>query len=368
MTDSSVAIDTPAVHEPGLDAAGLEQFRPGLYGYCYRMLASPFEADDAVQETMIRAWQHAEGFEGRSAVRTWLYRIATNVCLDMLRGRARRATPMDLGPAISEGGVIRDADPAYPWVLPVPDARLGDDPADRVVARETIRLAFVAALAHLPARQRAVLILREVLGWPAAEVAELLEMSVASVNSALQRARATVSCRRPAGAPDLDADEQQLLADYIEAFERYDMVALTRLLRDDATQTMPPYPIWLKGAADITGWMTGYGSECRGSLALPIRGNGCLGLAQYRSGGRIAWAIHLLEMQGGLIAGINTFVGTEYFELFGLPAEISRRDFPQRFPGRPMSFRPLLRRTNRRGRHATGAAAPAGIDEERDRR
>src|SRR5580765_1826271 len=214
------------------------------------MLGSAFEAEDAVQDTMVKAWRNLERFEGRSKLRTWLYSIATNVCLDMLGARERRARPMDLGPAREPVVENLNALPEATWITPVPDALVvpGGDPADVAVARDTIRLAFVAALQHLPARQRAVLILCEVLRWKASEVAELLETSVASVNSALQRARATLEAGKVSAsdpAPQLDAADRELLARYVAAFERYDIDALTSLIREDATQSMPPYDLWL---------------------------------------------------------------------------------------------------------------------------
>src|SRR5437773_3374108 len=202
----------------------LEQHRAELIGYCYRMLGSPFDAEDAVQETLLRAWRGIDRFEGRAALRSWLYRIATNVCLDMLDGRTRRARPMDLGPARAPEAANLNTLPEATWIQPIPDSLLAPegDPAEVAVARDTIRLAFVAALQHLPPRQRAVLILCEVLKWQASEVAELLETSVASVNSALQRARATLETRDLSSAEELERPDQELLERYVKAFERYD--------------------------------------------------------------------------------------------------------------------------------------------------
>ena len=238
----------------------LEQYRRELTGYCYRMLGSGFEADDAVQETMLRAWRAADGFEGRSSVRSWLYRIATNICLDMLRGRQRRALPIDLGPASPPvEALLGDWHPDDIWISPISDAKVvpeHGDPAEIAVARDTIRLAFVTALQHLPARQRATLIMCEVLKMPAAEAADTLGTSVAAVNSALQRARATLAAlpeeQRPAS---VDADQSELLAKYVDAFQRYDMDQLVTLLHDDALMTMPPYAFWVRGAGDIIRWM-----------------------------------------------------------------------------------------------------------------
>jgi RNA polymerase sigma-70 factor (ECF subfamily) len=301
-------------------AEQLEQYRRELTGYCYRMLASPFEAEDAVQETMLRAWRGYESFEGRSQVRSWLYRIATNVCLDMLNGRERRARPMDLGPA---GEPIAEnlRTPDVPWLQPIPD------PADEAVERETIRLAFVGALQHLPPRQRAVLILCEVLRWQAAEVAELLDTSVASVNSALQRARATLETAEiPATTPaEVDAE---LLARYVAAFEAYDMEALTALIREDATQSMPPFDLWLRGRDDIFTWWFGPGIGCKGSRVVPtVSANGSPAIGQYKpaeGGGYEPWALQVLELEDGKVREFSFFLDTEtLFPLFGLPPRLA---------------------------------------------
>jgi RNA polymerase sigma-70 factor (ECF subfamily) len=312
----------------------MEKHRRELTGYCYRMLGSGFEAEDAVQETMIRAWRAIESFEGRSAFRSWLYRIATNVCLDMLRGSQRRARPMDMGPSspadpIHLGPQLTD----HPWLLPISDDRVfgeggaGSDPAELAASRESIRLAFVAALQHLPARQRAVLILREVLRWQATEVAELLHTSVASVNSALQRARTTLAGLDLASAPaaPVDADQKALLAKYVDAFERYDMSQLVTLLREDAIQSMPPYAMWLQGADEIVRWMLGAGSGCQGSRLLPAAANGRPAFGQYRidpQGGHAPWGLHVLEISGDRIVELTVFLDTRLFEAFGLPTHL----------------------------------------------
>ena len=262
----------------------LEQHRRELTGYCYRMLGSAFEAEDAVQETMTRAWRGFDRFEGRSALRSWLYRIANNVCLDMIGSSQRRARPMDLGPSSTADAVVGSPLPEATWIVPVPDGRVmpgGGDPADLAVARETIRLAFVAALQHLPARQRAVLILREVLSWSANEVAELLDTTVASVNSALQRARATLAANQVTATDTLeplDSEQLALLARYVDAFERYDLDSLTSLLHEDATLSMPPLQLWLRGPAEIRAWMLGTGIGCRGSRLVPTVANATPGI------------------------------------------------------------------------------------------
>lgn len=301
----------------------LESFRAELTGYCYRMLGSAFEAEDAVQETMVRAWRGLPGFEGRAALRSWLYRIATNVCLTMLSSGQRRARPMDLAPPGTHRSAPGQPAPEHVWVGPVPDHRVGitaGDPAEVAVARESIRLAFVAALQHLPARQRAVLILREVLAWSAAEVAELLDTSVASVNSALQRARATLAGLDLGGDPlrPLDTEQSRLLDRYVKAFEAYDMDALTVLLHEDVRLNMPPLSLWLRGPADIRGWMLGTGSGCRGSRLVPTVANGLPAFGQYRPSG--PWALTVLEISDGRIRTITSFLDVQrLFPLFGLP-------------------------------------------------
>ena len=303
----------------------LEQHRRELTAYCYRMLASSFEAEDAVQETFIRAWRGYERFEGRAALRSWLYRIATNVCLDMLNGRERRARPMDLGPAqeplVSNLNVL----PEVTWIQPIPD------PAVEVESRETIRLAFVAALQHLPPRQRASLILCEVLRWKASEVADLLETSVASVNSSLQRARATLEAGNVAAVdtpPAVDGADAELLARYVDAFERYDMDALTSLIHEDATQSMPPFDMWLQGRDDVFSWWFGPGIGCRGSRVIPtVSANGSPAFGQYKpsdsGSGFDPWALQVLEIEDGRIVEFTFFLETDtVFPLFGLPPRL----------------------------------------------
>jgi RNA polymerase sigma-70 factor, ECF subfamily len=315
-------------------AESLEQYRGELTGYCYRMLGSPFDAEDAVQETLVRAWRGIDRFEGRAALRSWLYRIATNVSLDMIEARKRRAMPMDLGPAQEPVAANLNLRPESEWVEPMPDARVAPegDPAEVTVARETIRLAFVAALQNLPPKQRAVLILCEVLRWQATEVAELLETSVASVNSALQRARATLETRdlsveaQPAVEDETDSE---LLARYVDAFERYDMEALTSLIHEDATQSMPPYDLWLAGRDDIFAWWVGPGNACRGSKVIPtVAANGAPAFGQYKPSetgdGYEPWALQVLEVEDGKIVGLTFFLDTKrLFPLFGLPLEYS---------------------------------------------
>ncbi|MEU0275279.1 sigma-70 family RNA polymerase sigma factor [Streptomyces sp. NPDC006307] len=307
----------------------LEEYRTELTGYCYRMLGSAFEAEDAVQDTMVRAWRSIDSFEGRSSLRSWLYRIATNVCLDALNAGNRRARPMDLTAPTPVAQARLNARPELTWLEPVPDGRVLPsvaDPAETAVSRETVRLAFMAALQHLPPKQRAVLILREVLAWKASEVAELLGTSVASVNSALQRARATLAESAPADtavADPLDEEQKQLLERYVAAFEGYDMEALTALLHEDATLSMPPYDLWLQGHDDIVGWMLGVGEVCRGSRLVPVVANGTPAFAHYHpdpEGGFSPWALMVIEIVDGKVSGITSFLDVKrWFPLFDLP-------------------------------------------------
>jgi RNA polymerase sigma-70 factor (ECF subfamily) len=317
------------VAEAPLDEV-LERYRRELTAHCYRMLGSSFEAEDAVQETMVRAWRSYDGFEGRSQLRSWLYRIATNVCLDMLNGRNRRARPMDLsGPSPADTPAAAKL-PESEWVLPVPDDRVlptDGDPAELAEARESIRLAFIAALQHLPPRQRAVLLLRDVVRWHATEVAELLETSDASVNSALQRARATIAASNLTDTDPvkpMDDAQQELLDRYVDAFERYDMDSLTSLIHEDAMQSMPPFEMWLRGRDEILAFWQGQGAACAGSRLLPTVANGRPAFGQYRprptGDGYDPWALQILDFADGELVELSFFLDTEtLFPLFGLP-------------------------------------------------
>jgi RNA polymerase sigma-70 factor, ECF subfamily len=310
----------------------LEGHRAELTAYAYRMLGSSFEAEDAVQETMIRAWRGLDRFEGRSALRSWLYRIATNVCLDMLKGRQRRARPVDLGPAGTAEVPLGEPLSEGTWIEPIPDGQVlpeDGDPAELTESRESIRLAFVAALQHLPPRQRAVLILREVLRWKADEVAELLDTTVASVNSALQRARASLAATDTESEPSrpMDQGQRALLARYVDAFERYDMDALTALLREDASWSMPPYELWLRSHDEVRRWCLGPGIGCRGSRLVPTAANGSPAFGQYKpsdtEGDLEPWSLQVLEISGDRIDGITFFLDTaRWFPLFDLPLRL----------------------------------------------
>jgi RNA polymerase sigma-70 factor (ECF subfamily) len=310
----------------------LEGHRRELTGYCYRMLGSGFEAEDAVQETMVRAWRHADTLDAPEALRAWLYRIAHNVCLDMLKGAQRRARPMDLGPSSTAATTLGPPLVEQTWVMPIQDSRVlptEGDPAEMAAAKETLKLAFIAALQLLPPKQRAVLILREVLKWQASEVAELLGTSVASVNSALQRARATIDASdidalSTSATPD-DEEEQDLLARYLEAFERYDIATLTTLLHDDALFSMPPYDLWLRGPEQVAIFMRTTGSGCENSRVMPLAVNGSPAFASYRQPEPGVFRPHsvvVLEVAGGKITEICNFLGEETFKLFGLPLEL----------------------------------------------
>jgi RNA polymerase sigma-70 factor (ECF subfamily) len=328
------------------DAARLEPYRTALIGHCYRMLGSVSDAEDAVQETMVRAWQSLNRFEGRASLKTWLYRIATNVCLDVLSDRSRRVRPMEEGAAGSADDQLITR-PRTDWIEPIPDARAlpaDASPLERTMLRQSIRLAFVAALQHLPPRQRAALLLTEVLGWSAAEVAQCVEMTVPAVNSALQRARATLATRNltPSGAPlppampgdipqgrdarDMrdvrDMPEEALVDRYVDAFHRYDVDALVSMLREDAVLSMPPYTLWMQGPETIRAWLVGRGSICRDSRLVPIEASGSVSFGQYHAGpdgAWLPWCILVLEIVDGRIVSWNSFLDTTLFPTFGLP-------------------------------------------------
>jgi RNA polymerase sigma-70 factor (ECF subfamily) len=315
-------------------AAALEQYRPALTGHCYRMLGSVVDAEDAVQEAMLRAWKGIDGFREQSSMKTWLYRIATNVCLDTLAsGERQRVRPLELSERpgeVREGMALPQRSREH-WVEPIPDALAlpapeSCDPEEHAILRESIRLAFVAALQYLPPRQRAVLLLTQVLSWSAAEVAESLGMSVAAVNSALQRARATLDTRNPAVVPRaLSTEQTRLVARYVAAFEQYDVSALTALLHEEATLSMPPYELWLQGHASIARWLTTFGAPCRGSRLVPVEAcGGTPAFAQYRDAGATPWALLLLDVQGDRITGMTSYLDVQtLFPRFGVPMRLT---------------------------------------------
>jgi len=317
---------------PELDSA-FGANRRELTGYCYRMLGAASEAEDAVQETLTRAWRSFDRFEGRSGLRSWLYRIATNVCIDMHRSPQRRARPMEMGPAttVAEAEVLNTLPEAH-WITPIPDERVIDvhgDPADVAAARESIRLAFITALQHLPPKQRSVLLLCDVLSWPAADAATLLDMTVAAVNSALQRARATLAkVRGERLDPVTDTRQRAVIARYVDAFERYDVDELVELLRDDVVMSMPPHNMWLQGRHEVGNWMVGPGAGCEGARLVPIAVNGTAGFGNYRRSQPGVWepfAIQVIEVQSGVITGYHNFLFPECFEAFGLPLRLEDR-------------------------------------------
>jgi RNA polymerase sigma-70 factor (ECF subfamily) len=326
----------------------LESYRREMTGYCYRMLGSWHEAEDAVQETFLRAWRSFDRLEGRAALRSWLYRIATNVCMTMLDGRRRRAMPMDFGSASPSNAALGVPLSDGAWIQPIADSRAlsADDPSELAVARDTIRLAFIAALQNLPPRQRAVLILRDVLRWKAAEVASLLDASVVSVNGLLRRARATIASRDlTVSAPAQPSEqEQELLARYVEAFERFDIDTLVSLLRDDAVFSMPPHTLWLKGRSAVRDWLLA--NACRHALFVPVEANGSAAFAVYKptsDGGLEASSVQVLELSPSGISAVHTFLDPSLFDLFDLPSTLS---------GRPSEPRPGAHHSTPSSTHA----------------
>lgn len=303
------------------ELAAMEHYRSELMGYCYRFFGCYSEAEDAVQETFTRAWQHEGEFENRSSLRRWLYAVATNVCLDMKKARQRRSLPVDL---TNPGGVPADPRslrvfPEATLISPISDAHLSEDPAELAAIRDSVRLAFIAALQALPPRQRVVLILRDVLAWSARECADLLATTTASVNSALARARGTMSTYEPRRQ---DPYDEQLLMNYVAAFEAYDVDRLVALLADDARFSMPPYELWFEGREEIEQWWRGPGEVCRGSRTIPTHANGQPAVAVYHPHGQGRWApfaIHVLDVADSQIVGITHFMGAGVFGEFGLP-------------------------------------------------
>jgi RNA polymerase sigma-70 factor (TIGR02960 family) len=308
--------------------ADLESLRGPLTGYCYRILGASGEVEDAVQETMLRAFRALDSYApDRAAFSTWVHTIATNVCLDMLRGARRRALPWDLGPASRSQDIGRPLAPEQ-WVEPLADSRLVGtaDPATLALRHETLRLAFVAALQWLPARQRVVLVLRDVLGFTATESAEIMSVSVPAANSALQRARATLEQHRPsqADAPDVqDIAQRELLQRYVHAFHTHDVRTLLAVLAEDARTGMPPFPWWLDSATRIAEAMVSTDACAEDRLVPGEPANGCWTLGQYRPDGNgtlVPFALLVVECRGGRISEIVTFLGRgDRFEEFGLP-------------------------------------------------
>jgi RNA polymerase sigma-70 factor (ECF subfamily) len=306
-----------------------ERHRRELQVHAYRMLGSLEDAQDAVQDAFLRAWRSRGTYDRRSTVRAWLYKITTNACLRILERRPRRLVPYDAGPAAELGaGPLPPAD--LPWLQPYPDHLLdeGAEPGNAVVARETIELAFLAAIQHLPPRQRAALILRDALDWSANETAAVLDMSVAAVNSALQRARETMKEHLPARlewatAADAEDSERSLLRTYMEAFERHNTSQLVALLREDVRLAMPPHPTWFEGREAVAAFLAGVafapGSEAH--WLVPTGANRQPAFGVYRGEGADArpFAINLLEIESGLVTDMHFFLYPELFPAFGLP-------------------------------------------------
>ena len=313
----------------------VDEHRRELHAHCYRMLGSLHDAEDALQETLLRAWRGMPDFGGRSSLRTWLYTIATNVCMDVLGRRSRRVLPVDYGPPSAPTKAAGEPLIESVWVEPYPDEALGlpDGPASpdaRYEQREAVELAFVAALQHLPATQRAVLILREVLGFSAREVAESLDTTVASVNSALQRARRAVKERLPERSQQAtlrslgDERMRALIEAYLDAWKRADVDALRALLAEDAVFSMPPWPIWWQGGETIARFSTTAAQVCPRTRKITTTANGQPAVASYgldpQSGRYTASAIDVFTFEGDAIKEITAFVNPEMFERFGLPA------------------------------------------------
>jgi RNA polymerase sigma-70 factor (ECF subfamily) len=321
---------------PGPDRAEFarlaDPYRRELLEHCYRMVGSVHDAEDLVQETFLRAWRGYPGFEGRASLRTWLHRIATTTCLTAIERRRRRALPAGLGgPTDDVDGPLTEL-PESTWLEPLPDALDGSDPATVVVDRADLRLALVAALQHLQPRQRAVLLLRDVLSWRAAEVAELLGTSAAAVNSLLQRARAHLDAAAPAEDRLVEPDDPQqraLLDRYAEAFEQADMAALTRLLTADATWEMPPFPTWVRGRDAVVALIMAQCPSGPGDTwMVATRANGSPAFAAYQrdtDGVLRAHGLHVLRLVPGAVAGVVAFLDPSLFPAFGL-ASVLRED------------------------------------------
>ncbi|MFC6080656.1 sigma-70 family RNA polymerase sigma factor [Sphaerisporangium aureirubrum] len=314
----------------------MEPLRRELHAHCYRMLGSVHDADDALQDALLRAWRGLSRFEGRSTLRSWLYTVATRTCLDLVETRGRRALPVDLGPS-SERAVLGDTPRTdVAWLGPYPDAGLYGGPAGphaRYEQREAVELAFVAALQHLPGNQRAALLLFEVLGFSAAEIAATMDTTIASVNSALQRARAIVAEKIPAPAQQRtlrklgDARLREIVAGYSTALERGDADALVALLTEDVTWSMPPLPRWYRGLTAVTDFATRVPLTACGSWRhIPVTANAQPAVACYLrnagTGPHLPWSVNVLTLRGDRVAAITSFVGPEHFIPFGLPASL----------------------------------------------
>jgi RNA polymerase sigma-70 factor (ECF subfamily) len=308
-------------------ASLVDPYRRELLAHCYRMLGSHHDAEDALQDTLLRAWRGLGQFEGRSSVRTWLYRIATRVCLTAAESRERRVLPSGIGDPMEDGTApLASRRPEVPWLEPIPDHAFAPDPADVVTSRETTRLAFVAALQNLPARQRAALLLRDVVGLSAAEVADLLEVSTAAVNSALLRARAHSGGQPGSEGAVVNDVDKNLVEQYITAYENGDLPALAALLRHDVQLEMPPIPTWFAGRDAVVEFYAGRPLRSPGRRVVVTRANGCPALASYHlepDGTYVAHSIQVLETLDGKIAHIYAFLDTSLFLAFRLPLSLA---------------------------------------------
>jgi RNA polymerase sigma-70 factor (ECF subfamily) len=344
VSEVSPASSATGVEEPDLARAQegdgeaftrlVQPLRRELHAHCYRMLGSTHDADDALQDALLRAWRGLGRFEGRSSLRSWLYKVATRTCLDTAESRGRRALPVDLGPS-SERAVIDSAPVTdVAWLGPYPDEGLDDGgPAGRYAQREAVELAFVAALQHLPGNQRAALLLFEVLGFSAAEIATMMNTSATSVNSALARARRVVAEKVPERTQQQtlrlidDARLRQVVADYAGALERGDADTMVALLTEDVTWSMPPLPHWYRGIEAVRDFVVRVPlGDCPPWRHLKTGANGQPAVACYMwddgAGAYLAWAINVLTLRGELIREVTSFVGAEHFPAFGLPASL----------------------------------------------
>lgn len=318
------------MNETAVELQLFENIKPELTSFCYRMLGSIDDADDAVQETYIRVWRSLKAFRQDSSFRTWVYRIASNLCLDKLRQAKRRIRPVDhFDPAAS---IVepREMLPDSSWVWPAPD--FSENPEDIIVRRDTLQICFITLLQSLPPRQRAVLILKDVFEWPSKQIAETLDMSPAAVNSALQRARETLDREK------LRSDEfsmigvepdRELLARYVEAFEQFDLDALVALFHEEGRMSMPPFAMWIRGKENLSKFFSLTRWHCEGSRFVPVTANGGYpAFAQYVPSGEddtlIPWGIHMIEVRDGQIYHVQNYINTKLFSRFGLPARLHR--------------------------------------------
>lgn len=318
------------MNETPFDGQQFESFKPGLTSFCYRMLGSIDDADDAVQETFIRAWQSWSAFRQDSSVKTWVYRIASNICLDKLRQAKRRMLPIDLSDPAASIVAPTETLPESAWIWPAPD--FGDSPEDILVRKDNLQLCFIALLQTLPPRQRAVLILKDVFEWSAKQIAETLGMSPAAANSALQRARETLARTRLRSDEYSRMDAQpdaELLSRYMEAFEQFDINALVSLFHEEGCMSMPPFPMWIRGRGDLSAFYELTRWHCVGSKLLPVTVNGGYpALAQYMPSGEasvlVPWGVHVIEAKEGRILHVQNFIHEKLFARLGLPERLRR--------------------------------------------